>query len=429
MSLTAHLLLYAFYLLLFTVTILRRPFYKTETTHKGQLVYLFLFKVAAGILLTLIYTYYYTDQQKADIYRYFNDSRIISPLLFSNPAHWLKIMSGIGINDPETFNFLKDTQYFSHPGSDLVTNNTFIIRVNVLLNYFSFTNIYINTLFLNLISFTALTALYKVLRPYFQPLQQVLYLPLFLIPSVVFWNSGLLKESLLFTGISVYLYALLNSGLAKGIRFTFMALGLFILALTKLQVAVSALLFFSVFLLFRLRAPAPYIRLAGLLVVLGIVGYVASDKIATTLLDKRNEFTELALKESAGSYFETETIEPTFANLIKLLPEAFTNSILRPFVWDGGKLLQKVFALENLLFLLLLLLPLRYFKKPEGEKLLLCLAFLLFALFNYMAIGITVPIMGAIVHYRVIAAPFLMLAVLLAVDLEKLKNLLTYKRN
>ena len=46
----------------------------------------------------------------------------------------------------------------------------------------------------------------------------------------------------------------------------------------------------------------------------------------------------------------------------------------------------------------------------------------MFAGLNYLGIGITVPVLGAIVHYRVVAMPFLLLSVLLMADLEKLKK-------
>ena len=421
MAIVFPVILYVIYLAVFVQVILRANFFAIENTNKKHFVFFFLLKVVAGILLTLVYTYYYTDQQKADIYRYFNDSKIISPLLFTDPVAWLKIMSGCGINQPQVFKYLLPTQYFSHPGSDIVTNNTFIIRINVLLNYFSFYNIYINTLLLNFISFAAITALFKVLRVYFSAFQQILYVPLYLLPSVLFWSSGLLKEELLFTGISLYLYSYLNPQLTRWQSLLLTVAGILILAYTKLQVAALAILFVVAFLSFK-KNEALRLRLPVLLVVLATAFILYGNSICRVLLEKRNEFTELAINENAGSYFDSKIIEPTLSNLVVLLPEALVNAILRPFVWDGGKVFQKVFAVENFFFLLLIILPLRYFKLPRGEKLLLCLCFLFFALFNYLVIGITIPVMGAIVHYRVIAEPFLLLAVLLSVDLERLNG-------
>ncbi len=416
-----HVVLYLLYLTFFMWAIFKWSFFEVEGANKKHFVFFFLLKVVAGISLTLVYTYYYTDQQKADIYRYFNDSKIISSILFTDPVAWFKIMSGYGIGEQDVFKYLLSTQYFSHPGSDIVTNNTFIIRVNVLLNYLSFSNIYINTLFLNFISFIGLTALYKVLRNYFSGFQQILYVPLFLLPSVLFWSSGLLKESLLFTGIGFYLYAWLNHELAVFKRVALILVALLLLFFVKIQVA-GILLLCSLLLPSKKFTFSFSMRLIILFVLVLTGSYFLGNHVSELLIEKRNEFVELALKENAGSYFDTNVIEPSVANLLKLLPEAFINSVLRPFVWDGGKVFQKVFAVENLFFLFLLINPLRFFKLPKGEKLMLCIFFLLFALFNYIVIGITVPIMGAIVHYRVIAEPFLLLAVMLCVDLERLKQ-------
>jgi len=416
-----HALLYSFYLLFFLRVILKWRFFEIEGANKKHFAFFFLLKVFAGLLLTLVYTYYYTDHAKADIYRYFNDSKIIFSVLFVDPVAWLKIMTGWGIDEPAVFKYILSTQYFSHPESDIVTNNTFIIRVNVLFNFLSLGNIYVNTLFFNFITFIGLTALFKSFRSYFISFQEILYLPLFLLSSVVFWSSGLLKESLLFTGIGIYLYAWLNNEIATSQRSIFTLVGFSLILFVKIQVA-SVLLLCSILLPIRIFSFSTAVRLMVVFVLLISISYFFGNHICKLLIEKRNEFVELALKENAGSYFDANVLQPTVTNLIKLFPEALVNSILRPFIWDDGKLFEKVFAVENVFFLLLLIIPLRFFKLPTGEGLLLCLAFLLFAVLNYTIIGLTVPVMGAIVHYRVIAAPFLLLAFLLATDLERLKK-------
>ncbi|HWB64941.1 MAG TPA: hypothetical protein VG603_15595, partial [Chitinophagales bacterium] len=160
----------------------------------------FLLHVAAGVALTLIYTYYYTDRSKADIYRFFNDGRIISSVLFTNPVAWLKIITGIGYHDPDAWQYLARTLHFSHPEGDLVTSYSFFIRLVSVLNLLSFNNIFIDTLLLNFIAFTGLVLLYKAFQHYFADLPVALFIGVFLLPSVVFWGSGLLKEALVLVG-------------------------------------------------------------------------------------------------------------------------------------------------------------------------------------------------------------------------------------
>jgi hypothetical protein len=420
-----HLVLFAFFLAGALWLISRSDFFRIEGIGREYLYGLFLLKVVAGVSLILIYTYYYTDPSKADIYRYFNDSVIISKLLFTQPLVWLKIMSGIGIEDADAMQALQPTQYFSHPGHDWVTDNTLIISAHVLLNYLSFNNIYINNLCFNFLSFTGLVALLRFFAPYFSNNCKVLLLPLFLLPSVVFWSSGPLKEQLVFFFLGIYLTA--QSGeMLKPRWFNFV---LAIVALTGVAylkpavaiVLVLASLFLPVVNLYDTKRLIAVGLLAAFFVALA-VSFNWHYKACEVVIEKRNEFITLGLQENVGSFFDTRLIEANCSGLFLLLPSAFANSFLRPFVWDDGNLFQMLFALENLLFLgLLVYLPLRFFQWPiEKEKRLLFAFCFVFALLNYLVIGSTVPIMGAIVHYRVIAEPFLLIAVLLLCNVSEL---------
>ena len=424
-----HLLyipLYALYVAGFLLLIYKARFFNIPDVKRNHLAFFFLLKVAAGIALTLVYTYYYTDPTKADIYRYFTDSKIISSLLFTHPVDWLKIITGIGTYDPQTFKYLQDTLYFTHPVNDLVTDNTLFIRVISILNYFSFYNIYIDTLLFNCIAFVALTALFKALSPFFSEFPQILFWPLFLMPSVVFWSSGLLKEELLFVGIALYIYAATKPSTGinwKNLLFIFMAI--LLVALTKIYVGLIMVLC-GTFLPTQIEGKTYRSGIAlkyGVYIGMGILVWLyAGDYLSSNIIYKRNEFIQLAIAEHSNSILDTTIVTGGWNSIFALVPSAFENAILRPFVRDKGTVFQLLFAVENFLFIAsLIFLLLRYFKWPEKIKLFMALFCFSFAVLNYLSIGITIPILGAIVHYRVIAMPFLLLSVLLMTNLERLK--------
>jgi hypothetical protein len=126
-----HSSLYIVYLLLLCLFIRGNRFFKDENLKANEILpHFFLIKVIAGILLTLLYTYYYTDQSKSDIYRYFNDSKVISQLLFTEPKAWISAITGFELHNPEMFKHITDTQYFSHPENDIATDNSLIIRIS-----------------------------------------------------------------------------------------------------------------------------------------------------------------------------------------------------------------------------------------------------------------------------------------------------------
>lgn len=426
MNLFIHDALYAFYLLLFLWFIFKWKFFETENISRKHFAFFFLLKVAAGIGLTLVYTYYYTNPTKADIYRYFNDSKIISQVLFQNFGCWLKIMSGYGAYDADAFSYLVHTQYFSHTSADAATDNTFIIRLNVMLNYLSFSNIFINTLFFNFFCFIGLTGLFKSLLKYFSATRLLLCIPLYLLPSVVFWSSGLLKESLLFTcfGIGIYLLTSFNTILPRIISFVFFSLLLFIKPVVFLCL-IAAGGFFLTLRLFLIDENLFAKRRTGAVVIcfwlitISILAFKSSS-LCEKIIDKRNEFVFLALQENAGSLIDQRIFASNCKQLFAITPAAVVNSIFRPFVWEKNNAFQYLFAFENFAFIVLLLyLLIRYFTIPEKEKLLLSIFFLTFSLLNYLIIGLTVPVTGAIVHYRVIASSFLLLGFLCFISLEK----------
>ena len=427
-----YIFLYGLYACLFGLLIFRWRFFEIDGVNKRHLALFFLLKITAGLALTFIYTYYYTDQSKADIYRYFNDSKIISSVIFVDPLAWLKIITGIGSFEPGTFSYLHNTWHFTHPSTDLVTTNSLLIKVISFLNYFSGYNIYIDTLLLNCITFMAITVLFKALKPYFPSVPQILYWPLYLMPSFLFWSSGLLKEGLMFVGIAGYVWVWLAASELKWWQKAVVAvLSLAIIGSTKIYVALVILLCTG-FLPFNNVVSAKYIkgvRLAFYIVAFGALGYgFASLPLCEKIIEKRNEFVMLSLTEQSASAVDNTFTEPDCPHLWASFPQAFVNAVLRPFVWSRGNMFQSLFALENMLFIAAMAgLLIFFFKRPQGQKLWLALFCFAFAALNYIAIGLTVPVVGAIVHYRIVAMPFLLLSVLLMTDVEKLNTFFTTK--
>jgi hypothetical protein len=422
----AFLPLYLFYIILFVFAISTASFFKIEKLNAQHLTIFFFLKVLGGIALTLIYTCYYTDQSKADIYRFFNDSKVISSVLYHNKLAWFKIVSGIGTYDDDAFAYLVHTQYFSHPAADFATSNSFLIRFISVLNFFSCSNIYIDTLFFDFITFSSLVLLYRPLQAFFPQSEKFLRLPLFLIPSVIFWSSGLLKEPLLITGISVYLYIWLSAGSRQiWVTLIWLLLALIFISLLKIY-AGGILVLCSLFLPFNksfTSLPYPVARrLALFLVIIAGGWYFLSPKFCEKIIHKRDEFVLLSITEKSGSALDMQMSEPDCQHMLSLVPSGLVNAIFRPFVWEGGKLFQKLFGFETLVMFVFIAVLFTCFKIPDSKKLSLALFFLSFALLNYLMIGLTIPVLGAIVHYRITSIMFFLIGILMLTDLPKLQS-------
>lgn len=412
-----QILLYFFWLYFLVKIVRQHYFFRSSGVSPNALTTFFLFKVLAGIALTLLYTYYYTDKTKSDIWRYFSDSVIISKLFFSHTKVWLQVISGWGLNEPEVFRHILNTQNFSHPESDFVTNNAFIIRVVSVLNILTAHSIYANTLIFNFLSFVGFTALYRAFSTFFKAYNRMLLAAFFLLPSVVFWSSGLLKDAFIFGSMGMLFYCWLHTSLPAAKRIAYLLFFASVLLLSKLQVLLMAAALLPIL-------PTPFIRINNKWIMVMIVSYAVAlfalrEHIVSLLCDRRNQFIELGMQEQAGSLFSTVPCESS--NTLLQMTHGFVDGLLQPFLWNTATYMNTLAGIENWLILgISLAVWIRYASAKHINYRLAVFCFT-FCIVNLTIIGTTVPIAGALVHYRTISIPFLIIGVLSTVNLEKFK--------
>ena len=80
------------------------------------------------------------------------------------------------------------------------------IRINTLLRFISLGYYNVHAIIFSFLSFCGLTGLLKLFIADLKSKRNVLYYGIYFLPSVLFWGSGLMKDSLIFfaTGLSLY---------------------------------------------------------------------------------------------------------------------------------------------------------------------------------------------------------------------------------
>ena len=63
-------------------------FFDIEGVSKQTFSGIFILKIIFGLLLWAIYTFYYKDRATADIYKYFDDSKVLFDSLKINQIHY-----------------------------------------------------------------------------------------------------------------------------------------------------------------------------------------------------------------------------------------------------------------------------------------------------------------------------------------------------
>lgn len=239
-------------------------------------------------------------------------------------------------------------------------------------------------------------------------------LPLFYVPSVLFWTSGMLKETLLLFLLGLLVLTatrLLEAGSLLVNGLISLVCLLFLWQMKPFMVIAFLIAFYTMFTIHlkkRAALTAFGIGVAGLLTFFLIRNTVFCD-ISTKILTKRNEFIALGKKMNAGSLTDTLELPVNCSNILKLVPVAFENTCIKPLPFAGG-MLERLFGVENVLILGYAFLTLVYFKRPDKKTMQLLAFCLVFLILNYALIGFTVPILGAIVRYKVIALIFGLIA-------------------
>lgn len=243
-------------------------------------------------------------------------------------------------------------------------------------------------------------------------------------PSVVYWTSGITKESLL-VGSGAAVAALVMGWLYGGRPVRFATLGLaLVLAVLHFQMR-----FFFAGLLLAVLSGLGLLRVAERLLggprrwlaVLLMAGWLLGGAWALGEISpvfSLNKFTSRLLinyhtlqqNSAHGPHLEYPNLRPTGESLLQHTPQAIAATLSRPWPWEGNGLLYVVAGLENLLLLALLLWAAAETARRRAGHLPFAavLALLVYCLLLAALLGLSTPNLGTLNRYRVALLPYLL---------------------
>jgi hypothetical protein len=297
-------------------------------------------------------------------------------------------------------------------------------KLLALFDIFSRGNYYINVLFFDFIAATGLFLLYKLLVSFFTRKKNILTGILFFLPLTTFWLSGIRAEGLLLLFIAIILYYTHKwfNGQKKVIYLIYIMLGLMGCLIFRSQlVIVFVPAFFCMMISWRNTIRSIYYFCAVYFTCIAIffIGIIVSPEknLSITVIKRQQEFFKLH-----GTSFRLDSLQPSAASFIKNAPQAFSNTFLRPFIWEAKGFLQVVTALDIIFFWALVLISF-FFHERGWRKIFqspLLLLFIFFGISQIIFIGYIVPFPGAIVRYKSIPELFLFICMIILYDPKRL---------
>lgn len=179
-------------------------FFESSGISKTILAVLFIVKIILGNILGYIYQYYY--QTGGDTFVFLQDGSIMYQALFTHPAHYFQMLFCINSSADYLQPYYNNMSLWHDKYNDLFNDNHVFIRLNALIRIFSFGYYKVHIVFICFLSMLGLTAIYKTFIPYLENKKKELLVAVFLVPSVLFWSSGVTKEGLLFFGLGLFMY-------------------------------------------------------------------------------------------------------------------------------------------------------------------------------------------------------------------------------
>ncbi len=425
------------YAIIFIALIRLLPFFRISGLNKWALPLVFVLKILCGVAMYVVYTKVYTDRSTADIFKYFDDSKIMYDALFSAPGDFLRMITGFGNDSPHFDMYYNQMNYWYRVYESNIYNDSHtIIRFNALLRFFSFGYYNVHTVFMCFISLGGMVGIYRFFLKVMPEAKNMLFFAAFLIPSLLFWGSGVLKEGLLLFGMGMFLWhtELLLSKRKVLWSVCFVLLSFFLLLYTKFYILITILPLVIAYTWCRLGSPR-YAFLKFIIVIavalaagLNFHYIFPSYDFVAILVQKQHDFLNLARSVNSGSLIGMQALDYSVWSLVTHAPQALYHALFRPWFFESDSFLMLFSGLENLMFVMMFMTTVFYFKKPVSGLPHLWLA-LFFSLGILVLTGLTTPVMGAIVRYKVPALPFLLMVMIMVIDRERLlRNLRDFRK-
>jgi hypothetical protein len=411
-------ILFFFYLFFGTILlhiIIRRRIFPFTIYHTMAILF---FKIFMGCLYGWVFLHFYGGD---DTWNYFNESKLETGLLLRHPLQF--------INEFLPSFSLKATNYHYGQAIQFYIDHFerwFLIKGLAFLNLLSGKNYYINVLWFEFLTFPGPLLLFKLLSKEFPLRTGMNFLLIFFIPSVIFWCSGIRAEALLLLFMVLMIYNSLayarKPGVIKALGILAGFLGMLLIRYQFLLVFLPAFIAYFVSLVKKESSSFYFNRifLVAALIFMASLFLPPAYQLSRPVQHAQDSFFRL----QGNTRYPLDSLKPGPVSFIKILPQAFANSALRPYPWEGKNLLQSISSADVLFLIAGLIYFLVSPHRREQISHPVYWFFLFYSISQLIGIGMAVPFPGAIVRYRSIV--FLLMALFLYAGNPLLQQKLRY---
>lgn len=393
----------------------------TETSNKRYFIPGLSLKVLGAIFVGIIYQFYYGG---GDTFTYFNlGSKYIWEAFRDHPLLAIKLIFAGAEYDGDTFQYASKIYTYGDASS------YFVVRVAGVLDIFTFHTYSATAILFAAISFSGLWALYHVFFRMFPQLHLQLAIAIFFIPSVFFWGSGILKDTITMGALgwathSIYYvfiakrHVLVSSFILLAALFTIYTIKIYIL----LCFLPAAILWISYLRMASVRNIVFKIFLAPVVLCFaGLGGYYTIVKVAednprynieniSETARVTAEWIHFVSQRDQGSAYTLGDFDYSPAGMARKFPLAVWVTLYRPYLWESHNIVMLLSALESfalLIFTIYVVYAVGLRKSVSNVFSIPILTFcFIFSIIFAFAVGLTTYNFGTLVRYKIPLYPY-----------------------
>lgn len=384
--------------------------WKKETTSLRKVFWpALLLKLVSGIALGLIYRYYY---RTGDTLEYYTQAVQAVSTFREDPGLFISSLFG------------------ATPGADLfdgaAPRAVFFARLVTVFMLLSGPDYNVLSMLFSFTSFVAAWWLVKELA-YFRPSLQLPAVFAFLFfPSVVFWTSGVIKESIAFTCICIvtvfFVRLLPKRRIAYGLWVSVLPC-LWLLWNTKyyyLALLVPVMLTHLIFVFFaepRLTHRSMLLKVFTWCLLFSIPVAIATlihpnfypSRFLHVISENYDAFHSISGRGDVVTY---PGLKPEPISMLRNAPAAVVAALYRPFLWEVNAAFKIPAAIENLVLLVLTISALAYrWNRRADEGSAHTVPLVVYVLLLAAFLALSTPNLGTLSRYRVGFLPFFVLLI------------------
>lgn len=380
-------------------------------------------KMVGGVAFSLIYFYYYGG---GDTIMYFYSAVSLSKMAtMMDVSSYFEVL--FGPNDQAHLSMFNDRTGWPFAYMYFDSRAYFVVRLISPVVMGSFNSYLITTLILASWSYIGAWRCYRTFVSYFPSLTNQFAIAFLYMPSVVFWGSGIMKDTFTLSATLWWIHCL-DEVFFKRRKILLNSFGLLLSAIILIMmkpyifmalfpVSVTWLLYFQVSRIRSALIKFVIIPMA-MVVIVGSTAYVLNnlgeslDKFSLDQMINTIQVTQsdmVRVDAYGANSFDVGEIDGTLGNLLSKFPIATNAALFRPYLWESRSVVVLLSALENFWLLgfsvlILLRTQVRYFLRILVGNPVVLMCFTFTVLFGFF-IGISTPNFGALVRFKIPLVP------------------------